>query len=313
LALFYIVILTELLKFNAMQSAIIHSFAWILARIPLRANHAVGAIIGWIAWVSRSKLRTISEINLQLCFPDMDADQRSRIAKASLLETGKALCESFWLWTQPPEKVSQLISITEGESLLRDAQQSGRGVIIAAPHLGAWEACCLPLVVDKPVACLYQPPKQPAMETLTINGRINLGALPTKLDPQGIKSILSKLKAGETVGILPDQEPDLQNGCFAPFFNVPANTITLLARFASRTDAQVLLSYAERLPKGAGWHVKYFVGDANVSHSDKLIATTAINKGVETCILDLPEQYMWNYKRFRMLPDGTRRNYKTLP
>jgi KDO2-lipid IV(A) lauroyltransferase len=293
-----------------MQSAIIRSVAWVLARMPLRANHAVGASFGWIAWISHSKLRTTSEINLQLCFPDMDDKQRTRIARVSLLETGKALSESFWLWTQAPEKVSRLISITEGEHLLREAQQSDRGVIIAAPHLGAWEACCLPLVANKPVACLYQPPKLPAMETLTVNGRTNLGALPTKLDPQGIKSILRRLKDGETVGILPDQEPDLQNGCFAPFFNVPANTMTLLARFANRTDAQVLFSYAERLPKGAGWHVKYFPGDPNVSHTDKLVAATALNKGVENCVRGLTEQYMWNYKRFRILPDGTRRNYK---
>lgn len=293
-----------------MQSAIKRCLAWVLARLPLRANHAVGAFIGWIAWITCSKLRTASEINLQLCFPDLDEQQRARIARASLLETGKALSESFWLWSQAPEKVGRLISITEGESLLRDAQQSDRGVIIAAPHLGAWEACCLPLFIDKPVACLYQPPKCPVMETLTVNGRTNLGALPTKLDPQGIKSILRRLKDGETVGILPDQEPDLQNGCFAPFFNVPANTMTLLARFASRTNAQVLFSYAERLPKGAGWHVKYFPSDPDVSHTDKLVATTALNKGVEECVLSLAEQYMWNYRRFRILPDGTQRNYK---
>jgi len=293
-----------------MQSAIIHSFAWILARIPLRANHAVGAIIGWLAWISHSKLRTVTEVNLHLCFPNMSAHERASIARASLLETGKALCESFWLWNQSPEKVGRLMSITEGESLLRDAQQSDSGVIIAAPHLGAWEACCLPLFVDKPVACLYQPPKLPVMETLTVNGRINLGALPTRLDSKGLKSILRKLKDGETVGILPDQEPDLQNGCFAPFFNIPANTITLIARFASRTNAQVLFSYAERLPKGAGWHVKYFASDSAVSHADKQVATTALNKGVEDCVLNLPKQYMWNYKRFRILPDGTRRNYK---
>lgn len=285
--------------------------ARLLSSVSLPINHRIGAVLGWMAWVSHTSLRTVTEINLDLCFPDWTEKEKQRIGKASLIETGKALTESFWVWRRPPADIWKLMEITEGEQLLRSAQESKAGLLVASPHLGAWELCCLPLVVDKPVTCLYQPPRQEAMESITIAGRVNLGCEPTRLSPSGIKHVLRVLKQGDTVGVLPDQEPDEKNGLFADFFGQPANTMTLLAKFASRTEANVLFCYAIRLSRGRGWQIHYREPVDGIASTDKHTAVAALNASVEQCIFSCPEQYVWNYKRFRRCPDGSRRNYKT--
>ena len=292
-----------------MQSNLLKLIARVLASTSLPMNHRIGATIGWFAWTARTNLRTITLINLSLCFPDWNDEKRNRIAKASLIETGKTLTESFWLWKRPNSDVLDRLTIAEGEHLLRAAQKSTQGLIVATPHMGSWESCCLPLVTDEPVTFFYKPPRMRAIEPLIIAGRENLGGKGVKLNSAGIKHVLNKLKQGKTIGILPDQEPDLANGLFAPFFSQSANTMTLLAKFASKTQSHVLFCYATRLPKGAGWQVHYVQPTKGVDDHDKVTATIALNKSVEQCVLACPEQYMWNYKRFRICPDGSRRNY----
>jgi len=40
------------------------------------------------------------------------------------------------------------------------------------------------------------------------------------------------------------------------------------------------------------------------------VAATALNQSIEDCILDCPEQYQWNYKRFRLQPEGRSSFYR---
>lgn len=295
-----------------MRPILFNIFATALARIPLPMNHRIGAAIGWIAWTLKSSLRTTTLVNLTLCFPEWTNKQKNQVGKASLMETGKALTESVWLWNRPNKDVLERLQIVEGEDLLREYQSSPQGLIVASPHLGSWESCTLPLVIDDLVSCLYKPPRTPMFEPLIIKGRKNMGMRSTPLSSAGIKHVIKQLKQGSTVGILPDQEPDKDSGHFSSLFSQPANTMTLLARFAHKTNSQVLFCYTKRLPHGTGWHVHYLNPIDGVDSQEKTIATNALNQSVEQCVMACPEQYMWCYKRFRSKPDGTRRNYKIL-
>jgi len=302
-----------LLPLPTMQSKFINLVASALARLSLPMNHRIGAALGWIAWVTNSKLRTITLINLSLCFPDWTDEQRQGVAKASLIETGKTFTESFWVWKRPRSDVGALLQVIEGEEILRTAEAAPEGLIMATIHLGCWECSCLPLAHHGPVTCFYKPPRMSAIEPLILAGRKNIGLDPIPLDGASIKQVIKKLKNGHTVGILPDQEPELESGHFAPFFAHTANTMTLLAKTADYTHAQVLFCYAKRLAKGAGWHIHYLQPAKGVDSADVATATKALNQSIEQCVLRCPEQYMWSYKRFSLSSDGSRRNYKELP
>src|SRR5690606_22857156 len=121
----------------------------------------------------------------------------------------------------------------------------------------------------------------------------------------GVRTLLKLLKDGGMLGILPDQQPKRGDGEFAPFFNIPALTMTLLPRLAERTGATVLCAYVKRLPTHEqGFEVHIEPAPDTVADPDPLIATAALNLALEHCIRSAPEQYQWSYKRFTIRPEG---------
>jgi KDO2-lipid IV(A) lauroyltransferase len=97
---------------------------------------------------------------------------------------------------------------------------------------------------------------------------------------------------------MPDHVPR-SGGVVAPFFGVPALTLTLLPRLAQRTGARVLLLFVERLSRSRGFRVHFRESPAALAAPDPVVACTAMNAAVEACVRDAFTQYQWNYKRFK--------------
>jgi KDO2-lipid IV(A) lauroyltransferase len=118
----------------------------------------------------------------------------------------------------------------------------------------------------------------------------------------GVRVLARALKNGEPVGVLPDQVPQQGEGVWAPFFGRPAYTMTLPAKLATMSKAPVLLVYAERLPKGRGFTLRFsrFEGDLA---GDTAQQAAAINGAMEQLIAKCPAQYYWSYNRYKQ-PDG---------
>lgn len=293
-----------------MSTRYIGTLARLASLLPLRINQALGASLGWVAWLSRASPRKITQINLQICFPNMPADERERLARRSLIETGKQIMECAWLWHRPRDQILTLIRTVEGQSMMDQARASDKGLIMVTPHMGNWELCPLPLSLNHRFTYFYRSPRKKSLEAHLIRWRANLGGEPATLDVSGIRQGMKILKQGGTLGILPDQEPDMNNGVFAPFFNEPALTMTLLTKLASKTGATVLFCVARRRAGGAGWDLHYLPADELIANSDPVVAATALNRTVERCIGLCTEQYLWDYKRFKTLEDGSLRNYR---
>jgi KDO2-lipid IV(A) lauroyltransferase len=123
-------------------------------------------------------------------------------------------------------------------------------------------------------------------------------------DAGGIRTLMSALRRGEQIGILPDQDPKGGAGVFAPFFGIATKTMTLLPKLAGKSGAAVLVAYAERLSWGRGYRIHFLPLDEAIYDRDEVVAVTALNSAVELAVRQNPEQYAWNYKRFRSRPEG---------
>ncbi|MCW8917957.1 MAG: lysophospholipid acyltransferase family protein [Gammaproteobacteria bacterium] len=276
----------------------------LLGALPLPLLHGVGVFSGQLFSLVPNRHRRVTWRNLQLCFPDMGERQRARLLVQSLQETGKTFMETALMWNGSRRRLLGLVREVEGEALLCDALARGKGVILAAPHLGSWELIGHYIAERAPITCLYKPPRSPAVAAAMRAGRTHLGVKLAATDSGGVKSLLSILRAGEVAGILPDQDPSDGGGVFAPFFGIDANTMTLLPRLAAKSGATVLVSYAERLPWGRGYRLHFIPCDAALNGRDPLQAATALNAAVEAAIRHCPAQYQWSYKRFRSRPHG---------
>ncbi len=286
-----------------MAARLIFALMWLLGRLPLTALQALGAALGrlWLRLGAREA--RVAATNLALCFPELGEDQRRDLLAPSMAETGKTATELCWLWTRAAATVNARIQVVEGEQLFLDALASRQGVLIAAPHLGAWEALNLYLSRTVPVAILYRPPRQRWVEALINGCRGRFGAEPVRAEAAGVRTLLKRLKDGGVVGILPDQQPKVGEGEFAPFFGRSALTMSLFTRLAGRTGARVLFAWAERLPAGAGFAVRF------LDHGP-MTAAAAMNAVIEELARSCPEQYQWTYKRFGIQPEGVDSPYR---
>jgi len=193
----------------------------------------------------------------------------------------------------------------EGEAFtdeIRRLLDQGRGVIIAAPHLGNWEVGLHSITAAGPTTVLYRPPRQAWLTSIMDQGRIATGAKTAPTDMQGIRALMAALRNGEIVAILPDQVPKEleQSSVTAPFFGHPAPTMTLISKLARKTGAPVLAAYAERLPCGKGFRVRFHHVDEKVNDSSSEVSAAAVNDAVEVLVRLSPDQYQWTYRRFGM-------------
>ena len=294
----YIVILYRLLR--------------LAGRLPLRWLHGIGAAIGWSIWALHGTPRHRARVSLSLAITLDSEEKRQALLRPTLIETGKALVEVARIWNGDAARALALVHEVRGIDLFDAALAAGRGLIVAAPHLGCWELLNFWLCSRTPIAIAYRPPRQPALEPLLIKAR---GALAAEQVPAegaaGVRRLFKRLSAGGVLGILPDQQPRQGEGEFAPFFGTPASTMVLLSRLAQRTGATVLFAFAERLPRGAGYRIHVRRAPDGIADADLATAVAALNRGVEECVRLAPAQYQWSYKRYSVRPPGdTRRFYR---
>ena len=275
-----------------------------LALLPLSCLRALGFIAGKCSWLSHSKSRKTSDINIKHCLPELSVEQRDKLVQQSLINSAQAVFEMAAVWLWPQKRNLALIESVENEQLIKNAAASGRGVIVVVPHLGNWEIFSWYFPQVAKITCLYTPPKLAALDQLIKASRCAGGIEVAPTSMKGIAKIVKTLRAGNMTGILPDQEPELEGGVFAPFFNHQALTMTLVSNLARKTNAVVICGYAERTQKG--FKVLFDTVDESVYSTDDLISVTAINQAVEDCIKKIPEQYQWEYKRFKRQPNRER-------
>lgn len=259
----------------------------LLARLPLPLLHNLGALAGWLAWLlSPTYRRHLRENTAQAGV--------AAVRAAAVAEAGKTLCELPKLWLRPQEEVVGRVARASGWELVEEAWRAGRGILFLTPHLGCFEITAQYYAKHRPITVLYRRPRQAWLAPIIESGRgANLKLAPA--DVAGVKKLLKALRAGEAAGMLPDQAPGAGEGVWAPFFGRPAYTMTLAARLA-QTGATVILAYAERLPYGAGYHLRLFAPAGPV-------ATPAdVNREIERLVMMCPEQYLWGYNRYKGKP-----------
>jgi KDO2-lipid IV(A) lauroyltransferase len=288
-----------------MKALLVRLLFGIFALLPLRAAHALGAGIGALFGIIPNRRRRTSETNIRLCFPELTGAEQRALARASLIEFAKGFAELGTLWTRDAEELRRLVRDTRGEDAVRAAIAAGKGVIIAAPHHGAWELVGLYCSLLGPMNSMFRTPPMSALGNAMRRARERFGARLVPADASGVRALMKALARGEMIGILPDQVPgDMSGAVFASFFDQPAATMVLLSRLAAKSGAPVFFTFAERLANGQGYRLHFRPGPPAVASADAATAAAAVNEMVEQCVRVAPAQYQWVYKRFRVRPPG---------
>ena len=266
--------------------------------LPLRLLHAVGSLIGRLAYWCHGPMAHTVAVNLRLVRPDIDMAALKCLQRRVLIEAGKSIAEIVKIWGGGAKRSLKLVREVRGGEYFDTAVASGKGVIVAGPHLGCWELLNYWLCGRTPMAFLYRPPRLRILEPLLRRLRGVLPVQQIRADGAGVRALYKHLAMGGSVGILPDQKPRLGEGQFAPFFGRDAWTMTLLPRLAARTGATVLFAFAERLPSVGGYRIHFLPAPEGINDADKVRACAALNRGIEACVERAFTQYQWYYRRY---------------
>ncbi len=277
---------------------LLHTFSL----LPLAITHAIANILGrLLARSSSLRITNVTRTNISLCFPHLSAAEQANLVKHSLMETCKTFIEIGKIWLSPLDKALALVREVKGEECVQQAFEQDKGVIFLTPHFGAWEMAALYATSRYTMSALYRPPKLTGLNDLIHTARERAGGKLMPVNRAGVRALYQQLRQGKAAGILPDQVPTDNNaGIFVPFFGVKAYTTVLVSRLANKTGANIIFTYAERLPKGKGFKIHFFPASTNIAASNLEDACTALNKEIEDCIDNCPAQYLWSYKRFKM-------------
>lgn len=264
----------------------------LLSPLPLWLLHAVGWLLGWLAFVASATYRRRFVANAQQAGL---SDAQCRVAVG---QSGRLVAELPRLWMGPPVPVQW-----QGREHVEAALQAGRGVLFLTPHLGCFEVTAQAYAQafgqqGRPITVLFRPPRQAWLAPLVTGSRTRPGmdTAPTSL--AGVKQMLKALKAGQCVGLLPDQVPPQSQGVWAPFFGRDAYTMTLSVRLAAQSGATVLLAWGERLSWGRGYVVHVHPLGEPLS-GDVTQAAAQINTAMEGLVRQCPTQYLWGYARYK--------------
>ena len=269
----------------------------------------IGRLLGRVLSRFPSELKTTTQKNLTLCFPDASYSEIQQLMRQTFVHTGMLAVEMAQAWFWPVDKCLKHIKKINNKDILDSAMKEGTGVICIVPHLGNWEFLNYHILDNYPGLVMYRPAKIPALNDLILRGRKQTGLKLVPADASGVKAVFKHLKKGGLTFILADQEPDEMGGVFAPFFGVPALSMTLIAKLTQKTDSRVIAAYAQRLDNHQGFDVYYKSGNEKLYSPDLLEAVTGLNELVESCVEDVPEQYQWTYKRFKRRPGKAPRFY----
>ena len=274
-------------------------FLTLLSLISLKNIHFLGEMMGFLLSKLPNSARNNTKINLKLCFPNSSDQEIKVLMRKSLKETSRSLLESGKSWiTFPKTGVANLIQV-EGMKLVSESLIQEKGAILFTSHLGNIEVLISFLAENFKCTIPYTPAKINAVDELMKQARLLMGAEMVKADSGGVKSALKALNRGEVIIMASDQVPKKKNGIISNFFGTPALSVSLVSSLATRTESPCHSVSCIRLKKGKGYKVIFSKRIEKLNTLGVPEGVNLMNTELEECIMKAPEQYAWEYKRFK--------------
>lgn len=285
-----------------MTDRIVAALLWLIGRMSLRAAGRLGSAVGALWYRFGGREVRNARINLGLCFPELDAQQRERLVARNLRITGRSVAEMLRIWTGRRLAFDDLVDENGFDEAARALLARGRGIIFAVPHIGNWELIAEAIMRVTPTTALYRPPRIASLDGVMRAGRARTGITPVPIDRNGLKALHAALARGQGVVILPDQVPKTAgaSGVVAPFFGHPAMTQTLVGRLARRHQAAVMFCCAIADDRPGQYRLFHFEGEAAIADDSLEVSAAALNRDVERCARAFPAHYQWTYRRFEI-------------
>lgn len=280
--------------------------AWLVARLPWALQRALGRLTGALFFMTMRERREIARRNIALCFPALTPTEQDALARTSFAELGIGLFEFARAWWGSVDPMRRGLRV-EGLEHLAAARAGGRGVIVVSGHFTTLEISARLMCDYAPLAGMYRPHNQGAMEWAVKRGRLRYATAMFTRDE--LRPALKHLKQGGLLWFAPDQDTRRGESVFVPFFGHPAYSLTSTHQLARLSGAAVIAFSHVRREDG-GYTLKLSPAFEGFPSSDATADTARVIAAIEDMVRDAPTQYLWIHRRFKRQPDGRGELYR---
>ncbi len=274
---------------------------WLLHLLPLALLAPLGRGVGLLLYPLARERRHVTLTNLRLCFPQWSEAERKHVARRHFQAVARAFLEHGILWWSSRERIQTLVRV---EGLEHWQAVAGKPVIWLAPHFVGLDMGGTRIISEWKGVSVYSRQKNPVFDRVLLRGRTRF-VTPVLFSRQdGIRPVVKAMRTGLPLYYLPDMDFGPRDAVFVPFFDVPAATITGLARMARLARAVVVPAVTRQLPGARGYVLQFYPAWENYPTDDVQADTRRMNAFIEDRVRETPEQYYWLHKRFKTRPPG---------
>tara|TARA_X000000368_G_scaffold53266_1_gene37908 strand:+ start:170 stop:1045 length:876 start_codon:yes stop_codon:yes gene_type:complete len=268
-----------------------------LEAIPYKGLFYIGKVLALLLNTLPNKHKRISKANLELVFPHKTSLQINSILRDSLFHSIMNILEAGLVWGKQDYKKKPGFINVKNFSEIETALSSDKGILLFTPHIGNIEIIINFLGRHTDCTIPYTQPKHKGLDKIITNSRNKSGVKMVDINVSGIKEMLAALKNKKLAAVASDQVPKKGAGIISKFFNNEIYSMTLLPKLQQRTGCVAHLMYCERKEKGKGFVIHF---DSKIDLSSNIQeGVDKMNNEFEKCIMKLPGQYSWEYKKFK--------------
>jgi len=273
---------------------------FVLPWIPHRLAHALGSVVGLIAWLIAGKARKQATKNIIHVLGAQVQETRAgrrrlrRVVQGMFVNNARNYLELFSLRSLSAEKILRNVHV-EGVEHLEAALAQGKGVILFSAHVGPFNYIIHYMSIKGyDVTIPVEHLKDERMLNLVLDLRRSHG---TQFLPLGgsspMRGIVQKLRDNKIVLITAERAIEGQS-VVAPFFGAPARLPLGPVRLAQRTGAALVGAFCWRMPDGlaGGQWVPLSVDLTDEQRTSTDSMMQAIIEKMEQFLRQHPEQWV---------------------
>lgn len=269
-----------------------------LARLPWPLQRGLGRLLGRLLKAVLGSRRRVAARNLELCFPELDANARATLLHQSFEELGIGLFEFARAWWGSITPMLGKVTV-QGLEHLDAARAGGRGVIIISGHFVTLELAARLMCEHAPLAGMYRPHGSGPMEWAVLRGRLRYAS--AMFTREELRPAIRHLKQGGLLWFAPDQDTRRGESVYVPFFERPAYSLTSAHQLARLSGAAVL-GFAHVRHDDGTYTLRLTPAFEDFPSPDSAHDTARVMTAIEVMVRAAPAQYLWIHRRFKRQP-----------
>ena len=268
-------------------------FLYVLTLLPIKIQLFLGGQLGSILLFISPQRKNITQINLQLCFPEKTQIELEKMVKEVFKDIGKGLIETGIAWWKSDRFIDKLITKkTDFEHL----DSNNEGCLILLKHSTHAELDIRIISRLLRVGGMYKTQTNKVMNYLMIKARNKylIGTVTNRQTRRGLKWLRNGLKFLYAA----DQDYGTKGSEFVPFFGIQAAKITLPSDLFKKGTSVYFFNVIRV-------NSSYEITLSEFSQqTDKDGFLNEMNNFYQKAILETPTQYFWMHRRFKTRPEG---------